>query len=517
MTGRFVRIILLAAVLTAWSSLVRAEAVTPDVELDKTKIMAGQEQSLFLLVDFKVAEAEKKPASERPKINLGLVLDRSGSMNAKGKMDYLKTAAKLVVDRLEPTDRLAVVEYDDRISVLWPSSPVEAKEMIKKRIDGLSPRGRTNLSGGLMKGVEEVKANLNSDEVNRVILLSDGLANEGVTQPALIAALVRKAKASGVAVSTMGLGLQFNEDLMQAVAQNGGGTYYFIENPQQMSAIFQREISILFATVARDVKVSFVKSPAVDRIEVYGYPASHTDQAALITMEDFFSGEKRSVLLRLRLKPAQAGPVDIGKLELAYLDVPANQSRLISRPLTVTAVADQQLVLASVNKKVKSEAALTEADKRHGELVKLFQKGKPKEARAGMAKLAKDLAETNKDLKDVRLSKKVEALEVESEQIDKAAAAPSPAAGQAYLKQAKQRLYQSQKGKRGMSVLQAGDSGYEVERLQKVLKKEGLYKGAVDGKFTAELTEALKAYQTKKSLTPDGVAGPKTMQALGLY
>ncbi len=127
------------------------ESVKPVLEIDHPVVLAQKRGPVYLLVRFEVAEAGKDPSKPRPKLNLAMVIDRSGSMEDKGKMEYAKEAAKILVDGLESSDRLSIVEYDDRITVLWPSSPVESPGMIKKRIDTLSPRGSTNLAGGMMK------------------------------------------------------------------------------------------------------------------------------------------------------------------------------------------------------------------------------------------------------------------------------------------------------------------------------------------------------------------------------
>ena len=231
--GRAVGFALLFLALAAGSAL--ASPLSPGIQLDRTVIFKGENQPVYVLIKFDVPERQLEPGKERPRINLALVLDRSSSMSQRGKLTYAKKAAKVVVDMLTQRDRLAVVEYDDQITVLWPSTPVEAQEMVKRLIDGLTARGATNLTGGMMKGVDQALEHLDPEGINRVILLSDGLAKRGITRPAQIVQLVRETTSKGVTITTAGLGLRYDEDLMQAIAEHGKGNYYYIENPALMS------------------------------------------------------------------------------------------------------------------------------------------------------------------------------------------------------------------------------------------------------------------------------------------
>ncbi|MEZ4651369.1 MAG: VWA domain-containing protein [Candidatus Eisenbacteria bacterium] len=143
-------------------------------------------------------------------------------------------AAYRLVDAMAPSDVLGVVEYDDEISVLWPASRLTSPDAVKRLISHLEPRGSTNLAGGLFRGIDEVNRHATHGGINRVFLFSDGLANHGITSPREIAAYVREARSHGITVSTLGLGLDYNEDLMQTIAEAGGGNYYFVESPAQM-------------------------------------------------------------------------------------------------------------------------------------------------------------------------------------------------------------------------------------------------------------------------------------------
>jgi len=494
---------------------VNAGTVEPTVEIDHPLVMADSTGHVYLLVQFDIPEAEKDSTRVRPDLNLGLVIDRSGSMSDKGKMDYAIKAAKILVDKLQPSDRISIVEYDDQISVLWPSTPVESPDMIKAKINTLFPRGSTNLTGGMLKGADEVLKFLNKENINRVILLSDGLANQGVTNQHEIKRLVRERKAKGMTISTMGLGLDYNEDLMQAIAENAGGNYYYIENPSQMNRIFQKELGTLFLAVAKDVTMNFKATDAVKKVDVFGYISDLNDNNTSIEMENFYTGEKRSLVLRLEIDPGKKKQVSLGNLNMSYTDIETSKTKTFATEIKVKTTDNPDEIKQAENTNVVIEATLIEADDYHEKQVKLFEAGDKLAAQSNIRSLSSKLNASNKILNDVTISKKIEALDMEAEQMDWAE--ESYANNAMYLKSSKQKLYQGKKGKRGFYMLQEGDKGYEVERLQKALSDLGLYKGTIDGNFSPELTEVVKKYQKNENLTVDGIVGPATLQKLKLY
>ncbi|MCE9522100.1 MAG: VWA domain-containing protein, partial [Alphaproteobacteria bacterium] len=245
-TGAFCSLAL-AAGLSANQALAAGDPLRSNVQLDQPTVMAGGKTVVYAVVSYEGIDLNPGAVTERPPLNIALVLDRSGSMSDEGKIEYLKRAAKLAVDRLGPKDTLSIVEYDDQITVMWPAQRVRNLGEVKGMIDRLDPRGSTNLAGGMMRGVDEAKGALDGPAdadgtITRVILMSDGLANTGITDHAEIARLVRGAKGDGIRISAMGLGRDYDEDLMQAVAENGGGRYYYIEHPTQMARVFQEEL-----------------------------------------------------------------------------------------------------------------------------------------------------------------------------------------------------------------------------------------------------------------------------------
>ncbi|MBF0188902.1 MAG: VWA domain-containing protein [Magnetococcales bacterium] len=520
-----VMVVLLSVIVTLFLISVNASAavgkqkepVVPRVEGERSTVRVGERKPYYVLIEFDVVPEEQVSDSARPPINLGLVLDRSGSMRGQGKMGYLKKAARAVVDRLTANDRITIVEYDDRVTLLWPSSPVEAKSLIKRRIDSLQPRGSTNLHGGLMQGIREVSSHYDMEAVNRVLLLSDGLANKGVTQPHHIYRDVHDTSKGKVSVTALGLGLDYNEDLMQGIAENGRGNYYFVESPTQVARIFREELSALSQTVAKDVKGIFQTSDAVTGVHVYGYRASTDGTRTEIPLEDFYAGENRSLLLKLEIDPRSAGRKKLGSFTLLFQDARNEGAPVtVRQDLWVTASASAQEVEESVKNTVLADALTIDADERHEKYVRQFEKGEREAAKANIRKLNQELAVQNTRLKSVKLGKKLEALSMEDDEMDRVSSAPASEM-KSYLKAQKQRLYQAKKGKRSLSMMQQGSKGYQVENLQKALKGAGLYNGPVNGVYSPEVGQAVEAFQQQKQLGADGIAGPKTLKELGLY
>ncbi len=510
----FATLALLSVVTTAGSAAF-ARSIDPRVALDHGVIIAGDDNTIYVLIDFDVARFMPPPLHGRPDLNLALVLDRSGSMEDRGKMDFARDAAMIVVDKMQTSDVLAVVEYDDMITVLWPAAPVEAGSLIKRRIAELTPRGSTDLCGGLMKGAEEAMRYRDGSDINRVILLSDGLANQGITEPSEIYRLVREAKKRGITVSTMGLGLDYNEDLMQGIAEHGGGNYYYIEHPRQMGRIFARELDTLFTTVARDVVIRFRAGAKVNDVEVYGYGFDVDDDEVTIPLENFYSEEERSLLMKLEIDPAREGELDLGELTLTYHDYLADEAVDMRLNLSVDVSDDEDMVERSRNEHVVVEAALTGAEKRQDAIVRLYEDGDMDAAQAELNQLTESIDKIQRSVNSPKLAAKLQALALEQE--DMVFAEGSASGRAAYVKQGKARTYMGGRGKRAYFLLSEGDKGLEVETLQQALQNLGIYQGNVDGTFTTEVREAVVEFQRRNNLDDDGTAGPATLRALSLY
>ena len=171
---------------------------------------------------------------DRPRLNLALVIDRSGSMSEARKLDFVKTAAHQLVDMMAPDDILSIVAYDHHVQVPWPSRPVgRDRTQLHQIIAGLYPGGATYLSGGLEEGYRQAKCGRRRGSLNRVLLLSDGLANRGVVSRGDLRERAAVMSEKGISVSTFGVGHHFDEELMMMVAGGGGGNYRYLDDPER--------------------------------------------------------------------------------------------------------------------------------------------------------------------------------------------------------------------------------------------------------------------------------------------
>ncbi len=274
---------------------------------------------VFVTVDVTGAEV---PGSRRSPVNLALVIDRSGSMNGY-KLAQAKQAARQLVGMLKEEDRLAIVHYGSDVKSL-PSMPVTSanRERMLQYIDGIWDEGGTNIGAGLTTGQHQVNTARAQYQVNRIILISDGQPTEGITDEEGLKRVVKNIRAQGVTVSSIGVGTDFNEDLMQAFAEYGAGAYGFLEDAGKLASIFQKDLQQATTQVARNVELSFELPEGVTLGEVLGYQAHQAGRTVRVAMPDFSAGQTERVVARVTVTGSTVGQaVNVTGLKLTYTDL----------------------------------------------------------------------------------------------------------------------------------------------------------------------------------------------------
>jgi Ca-activated chloride channel family protein len=293
-------------------------SLTMTSRLSHPYVAAGTSE-VFATVDLTGAEV---PGARRSAVNLALVIDRSGSMSGY-KLAQAKQAARHLVGLLRDEDRLAIVHYGSDVKSL-PSQQATAahRERMLQYIDGIWDEGGTNIGAGLSAGRYQLAQAQGQFGVNRLILMSDGQPTEGVTDDAGLTRQAQEIRASGITVSSIGVGTDFNEDLMQAFAEYGAGAYGFLEDAGKLASIFQKDLQQASTQVARNVELSFDLPDGVVLGEVLGYRAHQAGRTVRVPMPDFSAGQTERVVARVTVRGASVGQaVDVTGLKLTYTDL----------------------------------------------------------------------------------------------------------------------------------------------------------------------------------------------------
>ena len=273
---------------------------------DRRYIRQHSNSERFVLVEMTAPPAAKdKP---RPTVNLAFVLDRSGSM-AGDKIRLARAAVEGSLARLHDTDRFSLVTYDDQIDVVWPGSPAtaEAKAAALARLAEIDARGSTDLGGGWLRGCEEVATAMSADGVNRCLLLTDGLANVGITDGNELTKHATELLARGVSTTTFGVGADFDEVLLSAMATAGGGNFYYISSAQQIADYVTSEVGEALEVVARDVTVELTTREDVAVESLTPYPVERHGARTVVRLGALVSEQVAQVVLRLKFPHGEAG------------------------------------------------------------------------------------------------------------------------------------------------------------------------------------------------------------------
>lgn len=349
----------------------------------------GQEKQLYVLVR---AYAEGTPNRDKARLplNLSVVLDRSGSM-AGDKLSYVKQAAQFLVQHLTSADRLSVVSYNQDVTTNVPSQKVEKKDRILQAIAKLVSGGTTNLSGGWLQGCQHVASEQGERQINRVLLLTDGLANQGVTDPERIIEMVRQKRDEGILTTTMGVGMDFNEDLLTRMAAEGGGAFYFIDNPDRTPAIFGEELNDLLTVVAQNLRVRFTPTPQVQSYQQLNtYSTEDELSARVFRLGDLYSEDQKDLLLEMMIVPQiKQEDISLGKLQVSYDAVDGEQvaHHVTEYELKIT-VVDVELYQDEPTAEVVRQALLLETARAREKAIKEADRGNFMAAKAILAAIA---------------------------------------------------------------------------------------------------------------------------------
>ena len=400
---------------------------TIKLEHDLVAVQGDREINAML----EIAVPEPAADAARAPLALALVIDRSGSMRGD-KLAYAKRSAEWLTGRLHSDDRLAIVDYDDEVRLLAPLQAVGPQHT--QALREVDPGGQTNLSGGWLKGWEQVQG---AEGVRKILLLTDGLANVGVTDTPTLVGMAAAAQEKGIGTTTIGFGDSFNEDLLTAMADAGGSNGHYAETADAAPAIFAEEFDDLTRLIAQNVSAEIRPADAVEFVGVLNeYPHSPVPGGIQISIGDAYAGEHRRIVFTLHVPAlAELGVEKVADVVLRYVSVGEQvEHHELTIPIVVNRVSADEAAAATPDLLVREEVLVLAAARARDEAIRLADAGRSREGQ-------QVLHNTVMKLRDAGLSEHADLLNREISALA------------AYDLRTRKRLrYQSQRQRRGKQI-----------------------------------------------------------------
>ncbi len=330
-------------------------------QLVQTHVLKGSPGRVSLELTLTAGRMPEEAAAGDRGVDLVVVLDRSGSMQG-AKLEYARQSLQQLVSGLTDRDRFALFSYSDGVQKHCDLLPVNDlnRGLMRSAVNAIFASGATNLGEGLRAGIDLITAAGSPGRPGRVILISDGLANRGLTDPAALAGMAAAAAGKEFAVSTVGVGADFNEFLMTRIADRGAGFYYYLENPAAFAEVFQREFRATQSARVTGIAVRFDLPAGVRLADASGYPVTASGGSAVFHPGSLRPGQSRRLFLTLQLPTDEERTIDLGRIAARYSHDGTVHETVLENPLTVACVGDEARVLSSIDRPRWEQKVLAE-------------------------------------------------------------------------------------------------------------------------------------------------------------
>ena len=320
---------------------------------------------------------------KRSPINLALVIDRSTSMSGD-RIEKAREAAIMAVNLLTPEDTLSIVGYDSSAQVIIPATKVKNKAKLVKAIkDNIHPQGMTALFAGVSKGIDQVSKHLDKEQVNRIILLSDGQANVGPTSLKELSELSKIAAKKGITISTIGIGDGYNEDLMTAIAGYSDGNHAFVAKTSDLEQIFTKEFKDVMSVVAQNVEVIIKVSDGTQPIRLLGREGEISGNTVKVKLNQLYANQEKYVLLEV--VPAK-GKADqqllLADVQVTYNNMASQRSENYDKKVNIAYTKSTDAVKEAQVDEIVVDSAVQKAAIENERAIQLMDEGKVEEASA---------------------------------------------------------------------------------------------------------------------------------------
>ncbi|MBT3668207.1 MAG: VWA domain-containing protein [Opitutae bacterium] len=401
----------------------KKEPIEPDVhlrvDLDRHVLPAGKKGKAVVKICLEPDEVIREVA-KRPPVNLALVLDRSGSMSGE-KIAQAKEAAIQAIRRLGTNDLISIVAYSNQAESIASAQKAGNVSKLENLVRNLRANGGTALYAGVNQGAAELRKNLKREYFNRIVLLSDGLANQGPSSTADLVRLGRAFVKEDISVSTIGLGGGYNEDLMTGLAKEGQGNLYFAETSSELSGIFDAEIGDALSVVARNAVIKIEVQGNAKPLRLIGRDGKIKGNQVEIEIKHLYGGQDKFALLEIEVPEGNHEQC----LSLANISVSFNSAKGEERQSRKTKIGctfsdDEKAVNESVNEDVIVAYVDNQVAEAKDQAIQLADEGRHEEAVRQLKKLNFKIESQNRVWDSSSISQKNGQFLDEVEELDQA-------------------------------------------------------------------------------------------------
>ena len=371
------------------SSVTFGDTVTGHATWSQSVLPVDKARELFLHVEFK---AKNSPVTKPLPVSTLILIDRSGSMDGE-KMDNTKRATLRAFKALRSNDSISIVSYSNHAQVhLQPTLRAKMSlSKIRKILDSIYPAGGTNISEGLNLAVELLESQTEQNSYNRILLISDGHANRGVTNPAQLKRLAAQCKRKGISLSSMGVGLDYNEDLLTAISEHSAGNYYYVRTAKDINSALAREIAFTKDVVARNVNFEFTLPDGLELERVFGYTHANRDGKASVNLGDFSANETRKLVAQIRHTPVSTHEHQTSSLLTLRYELFGNKrQKSFTKNIQLQLSSDPNVVRTSINPSILEEVARVTLAQTRREAALELQAGRYDQAKKQIKKALRD-------------------------------------------------------------------------------------------------------------------------------
>jgi len=317
----------------------------------------------------------------RPPMALSLVIDTSGSMSGE-KIDNARIAASSLLESLADGDIVSIYAFSNGVQQIAAPTQVgpNTRGQLMQAVRYIHAGGGTNMYGGVTTGINSVGGAPSSHEIRRVVLISDGHANIGPSDPGSLGTLAANGTEYAVQISAIGVGLDYDENTLGALAVQSSGRLYHLEHPYQMAQILEREVQLLASTIATDAVIEVVPAPGVTILEGVSQGANVQNNRLRVPVGSVFAGQQREILFRARVDTNRAGERNLGTARLRYRDAGSDAERTQEAALQYEVTRNRNAATRSVAPRVQAMVATFQAAEAQRQAAQALTRGDRAEA-----------------------------------------------------------------------------------------------------------------------------------------